>query len=278
MAQRLRRGQPQPQIPLAVLVFGFVLLCPFVFLLVHNAPAAAPTPRGGPFELHRPSRPEAPAAPRPKGARSAADEAHVAWKHGSVAALAAEEIGAWELASGARLTDHDDGPRAPAPPKHHSIAALAAEAAAARRREALEPPSTDEIPAFYDDGSGAPIVEGLDRCAAFRAATRSSSGRPARRPVPTPPPRRGAPAPKRGVRPIDSNLRTADGHGGGDAATVAKPARESRTARREARRSPATAAPVDSPVARAGSPLWPRPVASARFFGRRSRRGGSGTP
>ena len=178
MAQRLRRGQPQPQIPLAVLVFGFVLLCPFVFLLVHNAPAAAPTPRGGPFELHRPSRPEAPAAPRPKGARSAADEAHVAWKHGSVAALAAEEIGAWELAAGARLTDHDDGPRAPAPPKHHSIAALAAEAAAARRREALEPPSTDEIPAFYDDGSGAPIVEGLDRCAAFRAAT-TDARRPA---------------------------------------------------------------------------------------------------
>ncbi|KAH8060565.1 hypothetical protein JL722_4673 [Aureococcus anophagefferens] len=109
------------------------------------------------------------------GARSAADAAHVAWKHGSVAALAAEEIGAWELASGAA---HGPRRRPGARRRHHSIAALAAEAAAARRREALEPPSTDEIPAFYDDGSGAPIVEGLDRCAAFRAAT-TDARRPA---------------------------------------------------------------------------------------------------
>ncbi|KAH8075837.1 GTPase [Aureococcus anophagefferens] len=91
------------------------------------------------------------------GARSAADEARrlEAW----VAALAAEEIGAWELAwRGSRTTT-----AARAGAGHHSIAALAAEAAAARRREALEPPSTDEIPAFYDDGP-APIVEAR-RCA-----------------------------------------------------------------------------------------------------------------
>ena len=43
---------------------------------------------------------------------------------------------------------------------------------------AAPPERRDAMPAFYDDGSGAPIVDGLERCAAFRAAS-SDARRPA---------------------------------------------------------------------------------------------------
>ena len=70
---------------------------------------------------------------RDRAAAAAKAEDHVAWRRGSVRAVAAERVGAWEM-------------------------------------EGAFPP-------FYDDGSGAPVVDGLERCAAFRART-SDARRP----------------------------------------------------------------------------------------------------
>ena len=100
----------------------------------------------------------APAPPRPASFRGAFDAAAKA-----EAAAAAARASAAQAAAAAKAGDHVAWRRG-------SVRAVAAERVGAWETEGAFPP-------FYDDGSGAPVVDGLERCAAFRART-SDARRP----------------------------------------------------------------------------------------------------